>query len=239
MQIARRQLALDDGTYRALLKRVTGKESSTELSIAELDQVLAEFARLGWTPKPRSAATGAPRSGPGAGRGRKPAEGPLAGKLRALWLSGYWLGVVDDPSETALAHWCERVTGGRGKGGVAALQWLDGAGFNKSVESLKAALARDAGVDWRPYYRAGQLLGEDPRARVLEAQWRRLAELGVVSNGGWSALDRWLAGRPGLPADADRLNLTPNQADQAIRDLGRMLRQALGKSLPEDASKEG
>ncbi|MEX2630007.1 MAG: regulatory protein GemA [Tistlia sp.] len=223
IQIARRQLALDDGTYRALLLRVTGKSSSTALSFAELEEVLGDFRRLGWEAKPRSHS-----------KDRKPAAGPLAAKLRALWLSGYWLGVVEDPSERALAAWCWRLTGGESRSGVAALQWLDSAGFNKATEGLKAMLAREVMVDWRPYHWLDKPV-EAPRPRVLEAQWRRLAELGVVPVAGSAALDRWLAGRPGLPADATRLSLTPSQADQAIRDLGRMLRPALGKALPEDA----
>lgn len=45
---AKNVLALDDDTYRALLERVTGKRSSADMSAAERNQVLAEFARLGF-----------------------------------------------------------------------------------------------------------------------------------------------------------------------------------------------
>lgn len=45
---AKKALALDDDTYRALLERVTGKRSSADMTAAERNQVLAEFARLGF-----------------------------------------------------------------------------------------------------------------------------------------------------------------------------------------------
>jgi phage gp16-like protein len=48
IKAAQKGLGLDDATYRALLERVTGKSSSTQMTPAERNQVLAEFARLGF-----------------------------------------------------------------------------------------------------------------------------------------------------------------------------------------------
>lgn len=48
---ARRQMAWDETTYRAILERVTGKASAADLSAKERKQVLDDFARLGWKPQ--------------------------------------------------------------------------------------------------------------------------------------------------------------------------------------------
>lgn len=44
---SRRQLGLDDDTYRALLERVTGKRSAADLDAVQLRKVLTEMRRLG------------------------------------------------------------------------------------------------------------------------------------------------------------------------------------------------
>lgn len=51
IHIAKKDLALDDDTYRALLSRVTGKSSAKDLSPLESAKVLRELERLGWKPK--------------------------------------------------------------------------------------------------------------------------------------------------------------------------------------------
>ena len=48
IQVAKRQLALDDDAYRAILQRVTGKTSSTTLSWVERMRTIEEFKRLGF-----------------------------------------------------------------------------------------------------------------------------------------------------------------------------------------------
>ncbi len=45
---AKKQLNLDEDTYRALLVRVTGKSSSALMDFAERNKVIAEFARVGF-----------------------------------------------------------------------------------------------------------------------------------------------------------------------------------------------
>lgn len=50
IHIAKKDLCLDDGMYRDILKRVTGKDSSSKMLISELEKVIAEFGNLGWKP---------------------------------------------------------------------------------------------------------------------------------------------------------------------------------------------
>ncbi|RMH86398.1 regulatory protein GemA [Pseudomonas sp. AOB-7] len=51
IQIARRQLGLDDDAYRAILKRTVGAESSKDLTPRQVGRVLVELERLGFQPK--------------------------------------------------------------------------------------------------------------------------------------------------------------------------------------------
>ena len=54
IHVARRQLDLDDATYRAALKRSAGVQSSTELNtLAKADAVLDELSKLGFQHKPK------------------------------------------------------------------------------------------------------------------------------------------------------------------------------------------
>lgn len=55
IKIAQKELGLDDGTYRAVLERVTGKRSCTECSIPELERVVEDLRQHGFAPKKRQA----------------------------------------------------------------------------------------------------------------------------------------------------------------------------------------
>ena len=55
IKIAQKELGLDDGTYRAVLERVTGKRSCTECSIPELERVVEDCASMGFSRKRRQA----------------------------------------------------------------------------------------------------------------------------------------------------------------------------------------
>ena len=51
IHIARKDMALEEESYRALLYRVTGQTSAKELTDAQMKAVLSEFERLGWKPE--------------------------------------------------------------------------------------------------------------------------------------------------------------------------------------------
>ena len=76
IHIAKKNLGLDDETYRALLFRVAGVRSAKDLNPRTAGKVLAEFERLGWKAAP---------SKPGR---NKPAVAPdrakLIGKIEAF-----------------------------------------------------------------------------------------------------------------------------------------------------------
>ncbi len=51
IHIAKKDLCLDDATYRDVLVRVTGKDSCKKMSLAELKKVVMDMKRLGFAPK--------------------------------------------------------------------------------------------------------------------------------------------------------------------------------------------
>lgn len=53
IHIARKQLGMDDDTYRQMLATVTGRRSSKDCSVAELHKVVAHLKQLGFKAKPR------------------------------------------------------------------------------------------------------------------------------------------------------------------------------------------
>lgn len=132
VQVARKQLALTDDDYRAILQRVTGQTSSTACGPAQLDDVLREFTRLGWTPAP--------------GKAGGKARGPLSPHAQVRMIYAVWqdirphLAVGDD---SALRSFVERQTKtDANPAGVSAPEFLDAAMANRVLEGLKAWRAR-------------------------------------------------------------------------------------------------
>ncbi len=134
VQIARKDLALDEDDYRSILKRLTGETSSTACTDAQLGRVLEEFKAKGWKPKAVAGGKARPAASP---KGRAaPADHPAAKKSRALWLSLWNLGEIHDPSEAALESFARRQLK------VERLQWADQGLTYKLIEALKAMAER-------------------------------------------------------------------------------------------------
>ncbi len=192
---------MDTDARRDLQRSATGKESCADMTVDELRSVIR--------------AMGTPRD-------RLP-QGAGAGKLRALWISAWHLGVVRDRTDAGLAAWLRRQTG------LETAAWTDPAGLARAIEALKLWLAREAGVDWAPLARIdrhGRTHECDhPRARVLEAQWRILHRLGVVEIADTGALASYAARRLGIGVRPVE-HLSEAQADALIRHLGARIRAA-------------
>ena len=126
IHVARRELQLDDATYRLMLTTVTGKNSTTDMELRELRAVLDHLKRKGFKVRRAGAAPSA-MSRPD----RRQASNPSARKVRALWLFLHRLGAVRDSSEKALATYCKRIAK------VDDLQWADGRALDLLVETMK------------------------------------------------------------------------------------------------------
>lgn len=125
IHVGKRELGLDDDTYRAMLSNVvTGKSSSSAMTVPQLERVVAAMKDKGFKVK--------------GGAGTRPqAADKQSSKIRALWLELHRLGYVGNPEEAALAAWVQRMTK------VAALQWLSGKQASMVIEELKKWLGRD------------------------------------------------------------------------------------------------
>ncbi|ATE60136.1 regulatory protein GemA [Thauera sinica] len=128
IQTGRSRLGLDDNTYRDLLAAKSGgKRSAADLAVHQLEAVLKHMRAAGFEPQKPVAAK--PREH------RKLDDRPEARKARALWLWLHGIGIVRDPSESALTSFARRTCGG-----VDALQWARRP--DKLVEGIKAWSAR-------------------------------------------------------------------------------------------------
>ena len=206
VQIARKELGLDEDTYRAVLARLTGKSSASDCTDAELGQVLDEFKAKSWTPRKAAAPAGR--------QVRKPADSSVARKARALWISLHQLGVVNDPSEPALEAFARRQLG------VDRLAWAVPSHAHGLIEALKAMAAR-----------AGWAQDGDPsvielKARLVEAQWRALVGLGVVPDLKGDDMLQWLRVRRIVPEVPELTSVTAEHLDKVSQSMGARIWRA-------------
>lgn len=186
IQIARKQLGLDDDTYRAIIARHgEGATSSRDLLIEQMDAVLREFTGKGWAPKPPKS-----KGARGDRQGRKLATGPEVEKIRALWLWMNTLGIVRDASESALASYARRIAG------IDDLHWADGWRCHRLIETLKKWAQRELPAKLAMRLQQLQAAGWiDPR-NTLEGLLQasagpcRRTDTFEAMRGAWDYLDR-------------------------------------------------
>jgi phage gp16-like protein len=95
IHVARKELGLDEDTYRALLQRVTGVASLKAMSEAQRAAVVKEMTRLGFKVKV-------------AGKKLPQSFKPWSRMIHALWKNCHQLGVIEDRSPAALRAFCKR-----------------------------------------------------------------------------------------------------------------------------------
>lgn len=150
-----RQMGItEEDDKRAFYMRVVGQTSLKAMSDQQRQRVIEEQRRQGFKPASKG--------------GRKALEGKFAGKLQALWIAGYNLGVVTNGSNEALIAFVHRQTG---LDHVRFLHHLEDA--DKAIDGLKQWLSRVAGVDWRDN-QAMPSWARTPGYKIATAQWRIL-----------------------------------------------------------------
>ncbi|EKM6232585.1 regulatory protein GemA [Salmonella enterica] len=126
IHVARRDLQLDDDTYRAFLMQKTGKISCRELNVAQLELVLNAMKERGFKkqnkhPRRRFKGHVTPRE-----------------KVYKIWRQMAEDGFIADDSDTALDKYVERLTARRNGGqGVSTLAWCHGDPLLTVLETLK------------------------------------------------------------------------------------------------------
>lgn len=173
VHVARKALALEEDDYRAVLERVTGHRSAKACSDRELREAVAGFERLGFRPS--------------GNRRRIVGGNQTVRKARAMWISLYQLGAIEDATDAALERF------GRRQLKVERLQWANEREGFRLIEALKAIATRhgwDQRVPSRMPARDRVRLLKD---RLVGAQLARLAGAGFVVTGpltedraGWS-----------------------------------------------------
>ena len=133
IHIAKKQLDMDDETYRAFLKTTVNKSSCAEMSFSDLYKVVGALKKKGFkvTAKKSASASGEKMSPSSKGR--------RIDKMRAIWISMAKGGYLNDGSETALLAWAQGEIRHQGGIPVDSLEWLESQNnvLNKVLEQLK------------------------------------------------------------------------------------------------------
>jgi len=211
---AKKDLALTDDSYRAILQRLCGVASAAELDARGRQAVLDHFRTLGWNPGRHKAPKRA---------GARPLDDdPTSKKLRALWIALWNLGEVRNPEEAALAAFVRRQTG------VDALQFLSPDRASKAIEALKSWCLR---VDFAPDP------DEDPiitMRALLRAQWARLAAFDAIDVHGAIGLDSWIHNNT-APRQPTIEHCTLDQLHRLSNELGAWVRRAAARAAKRRA----
>jgi phage gp16-like protein len=172
VHIAKKELDLDDEVYRDIIERKFNERSAGKLNTDQLVLLVEELKRHGFRgnerPKNRAdESADVPRET------INEAKSDVIAKMRALWLSLYHLGAVEDPGDSALEAFAERQTKAANGVGIAKLAWLPPQDAFRVIEALKHWATRE-GVDWSAF--------KDPRDCVLAALAKKCMALGMFGS---------------------------------------------------------
>lgn len=137
--VARRQLGLEDDVYRALLADRYGVDSSTKLSITNLEDLIAHFCRCGWEPKRRTKSKGLVKGQ------RKPfyaVPDSDPNWRQKRYIAGMWAALGFDPAD--LDTRCRR------QFGVDKFGWLSNQTSLQTLANDLLGRCQRAGIDPRP-----------------------------------------------------------------------------------------
>lgn len=207
IHVGLKQLGFSEDDARDLYERVTGIPSLKEMSPPQHQAVVSELHRLGFKPGLKSGSA-------------KRASGPFAGKLQALWIGAWNLGVVKNGSDEAMMGFIARQTG------IAHSRFLRfPEDAEKAIEAIKAWVRRETGNDGLYRREKGRpKLLNDFRFQVLVTQWARLVALDAAPA---ASLDAWVARMMPGKAYAD---LAQDAWWDLMNVLGKRLRGALARA---------
>lgn len=157
LQASRRSAGMDDDAWHDRLDGRYGVTSTKQLTIVQARTELDSLRDL------------APERRPD---GRAKLSGPFAGKLQALWIGAWNLGIVRDRDDAALIAFVKRQTG------IEHVRWVrDAEDAAKAIEALKGWMAREAEVDWSV---DGDQQSIQPQYRIASAQFAIIAKMRPV-----------------------------------------------------------
>lgn len=159
IHVAKRELGLDDATYRTMLLAHGKNDSTSTMDAAALHRVVEHLKRSGFKVRSKTPA----------GASRRPlADDPQSRKVRALWLFLHQVGEVKNPSETALASYVKRITH------ADDLKFVSSAQAYRLIETLKKWATR---VLPGKVKEAHSLLADAVRNRDLDIDTDQLSDV--------------------------------------------------------------
>ena len=126
IHVGRRELSMDEDTYRAILKDKTGHASAADCSMPQLERLLGHLKSAGFKVQVRASAGAKCKGG-----SRAMADDDQSRMIRGIWLELHGMAIVRDPSEAAMASFVCRHTK------IEALQWLSSKQASSVIEHLK------------------------------------------------------------------------------------------------------
>jgi phage gp16-like protein len=194
VHVAKKEMGIDEDTYRGMMMDVTGKASLTQLSDREVEQLVEHFKTKGWQAKPKSGPLTSSRR----------ADHPIAKKARALWISLHQLGAIKNNSEQALEAFakkqlkCDRLQWTRQDHADGLIEALIGIGRrhgwdakHKSVPVIKVRLieailvklkaAGYAGESWNLAEAANRIAGFETDSPSAPVSWGDSAHVAIIN----------------------------------------------------------
>lgn len=133
IHVGKRELALDDDTYRLMLSSETGKTSCKQMNIKQLEQVLGAMKSRGFTHQTNARKTPFKRR-LSAKSGNVKTQ---IDKINAIWITMFKHGFIRDGSATALDVYVRRMTHRAQGEGVDHVAWCTSSQAHTVLESLK------------------------------------------------------------------------------------------------------
>jgi phage gp16-like protein len=137
IHIAKKQLGLDEETYRAALEGQTGKRSAATMSIREITKCLNHFVSLGWQPKMK------PKKYDDQKGDLYSASPAIKRKIEAMWHDYHHNHCRCDDEKRHLRRWLFS------KFKISDVAFLDKRGAYDAVEALKSMTRRRVETETR------------------------------------------------------------------------------------------
>jgi phage gp16-like protein len=145
IHIAKKDLALDDDTYRVIVSQIGGAASgsSADLDLAGRRKVLEHFKSKGWKPR-KARASRAAKSAARTSGGEILASDGQVKMIRSIWIQMSDAGVIKNRMEQGLRAWVKAETRRyhRYKAGYSAPEFLPAWVAQKVIEHLKGWAGR-------------------------------------------------------------------------------------------------
>ncbi|QOF67322.1 regulatory protein GemA [Actinobacillus sp. GY-402] len=117
IHIAKQKLSIDEYSYRAMLNNLTGKQSTTKMTIQELMRVMDDLEAKGFKKTVRKTQSPSTQSAVG--------KSKIITKIRAIWIEMARAGAVRDSSEQALTRFAQKIVNSELKNSGSNLRMLN------------------------------------------------------------------------------------------------------------------